>query len=98
MVPTVSEWVILQNMQVPYTIYQERFDRVPDAAKVEEILRDHPEITHVSMVHSETTSGILNDIEAVAKVAKFYGKTMIVDAMSSFGGVDILFGWKMILS
>lgn len=41
------------------------------------------------MVHSETTSGILNDIEAVGKVVKAAGKTFIVDAMSSFGGVDI---------
>lgn len=50
-----------------------------------------PQIRHhaVSMVHSETTSGILNDIEAVGKVVKAAGKTFIVDAMSSFGGVDI---------
>lgn len=55
----------------------------------QEILKENPEITHVSMVHSETTSGILNDIAAVTKVVKSAGKTMIVDAMSSFGGVDI---------
>ena len=41
------------------------------------------------MVHSETTTGILNDIAAVGEVAKKYGKKFIVDAMSSFGGVDI---------
>ena len=41
------------------------------------------------MVHSETTSGILNDIEAVGKVVKSMGKVFIVDAMSSFAGVDI---------
>lgn len=44
------------------------------------------------MVHSETTSGILNDIEAIASVVKEYNKTLIVDAMSSFGGVDIEVG------
>lgn len=80
---------IADHAGISYILYLERFDRVPDASKVEAFLREHPEITHVSMVHSETTSGILNDIEAVAKTAKFYGKTMIVDAMSSFGGVDI---------
>ncbi len=48
-----------------------------------------PAITHVSMVHCETTSGILNDIASVAKVVKAAGKTFIVDAMTSFGGVDI---------
>ena len=41
------------------------------------------------MVHSETTSGILNDIQSVGKVVRDAGKTFIVDAMSSFGGVDI---------
>ncbi|MCB7558346.1 aminotransferase class V-fold PLP-dependent enzyme, partial [Tyzzerella nexilis] len=46
-------------------------------------------ITHVAIVHSETTSGILNDIESVAKVVKERNKVFIVDAMSSFGGVDI---------
>lgn len=44
------------------------------------------------MVHSETTSGILNDIASVARVVKAAGKTFIVDAMSSFGGVDIPVG------
>ena len=41
------------------------------------------------MFHGETTSGILNDVAAVGQVAKAAGKTFIVDAMSSFGGVDI---------
>ncbi len=54
-----------------------------------ELLDEDPGITHVSMVHSETTSGILNDIEAVGKVVKEKGRVFIVDAMSSFGGVDI---------
>ena len=44
------------------------------------------------MVHSETTSGMLNDIDSVAKVVKAADKTFIVDAMSSFGGVDIEVG------
>ncbi|MEG0367863.1 MAG: 2-aminoethylphosphonate--pyruvate transaminase, partial [Coprobacillus sp.] len=55
-------------------------------------LEKDPAITHVAMVHSETTSGILNDIEAVAKVVKSMNKVFIVDAMSSFGGIDIEVG------
>lgn len=41
------------------------------------------------MVHSETTSGILNDIQSVGKAVKAAGCTFIVDAMSSFGGMEI---------
>ena len=74
---------------ISHIIYQEDYDRMPDAGRVADILDDHPEITHVAMVHSETTSGILNDIKAVAGAARERGCTVIVDAMSSFGGVDI---------
>lgn len=65
------------------------WDEIPDAAGVEAFLAEHPEVTIVSMVHNETTTGILNDIEAVGRVVKAAGRTFIVDAMSSFGAVDI---------
>lgn len=83
---------IAKHAKLNYMIYNEVYYKVPDAQKVDEILSANPDITHVSMVHSETTSGILNDIEAVARVVKAHGCTMIVDAMSSFGGVDIPVG------
>lgn len=70
-------------------VYQEEYHKVPDAQKVKQLLEEDPAITHVGMIHSETTSGILNDIEAVGKVVKEAGKTFIVDGMSSFGGVEI---------
>ena len=78
-----------KHAKIPYTMYNEVYYKIPDAEKIREILEKDPAITHVSMVHSETTSGILNDIQAVGKVVKEKGCTFIVDAMSSFGGVDI---------
>ena len=56
---------------------------------VRRALELHPDITHLSMVHSETTTGLLNPIEDVAEVIRGRGITFIVDAMSSFGGVEI---------
>ena len=41
------------------------------------------------MVHCETTSGILNPLEMIAKISQEFGKTLIIDAMSSFGGMEI---------
>lgn len=73
----------------PYQLYTCSYDEVPDSKAIADILAADPSITHVSMVHCETTSGILNNIAAVAKVVKAAGKTYIVDAMSSFGGIDI---------
>lgn len=52
-------------------------------------LEENSGITHLSMVHSETTTGLLNRIEEVAEVIKGKNITFIVDAMSSFGGVPI---------
>lgn len=60
-----------------------------DLLKVREILENNPDITHVSVVHSETTSGILNPIEEIGKIVKEFKKIYIVDAMSSFGGIEI---------
>lgn len=80
---------IAAHSGLSYFLYQEAFDKTPSAEKIQELLEEHPEITHVSMVHSETTSGILNDIAAAAKAVKEAGRIFIVDAMSSFGGMDI---------
>ena len=56
---------------------------------VERALDEHPGITHFSVVHSETTTGLLNPIEGIAEVLRGRGITWIVDAMSSFGGIPI---------
>lgn len=61
----------------------------PDLAKLEEALRQDSEITHVIVVHCETTTGMLNPIETIAPIVKKYNKIYLVDAMSSFGGVPI---------
>lgn len=61
----------------------------PDVASLKAALEADPAITHVAMVHCETTTGILNPIAELAACAKEYGKTVIVDAMSSFGGIPL---------
>jgi len=55
-------------------------------ADVARALREHPAISHVALVHHETTSGLLNPVEAVADVAAAAGRRVIVDAMSSLFG------------
>ncbi|RZS94399.1 2-aminoethylphosphonate--pyruvate transaminase [Cuneatibacter caecimuris] len=80
---------ICGRCRIPYIHYQQVYDKTPDASEVARILAEDPGITHVAMVHSETTSGILNDIQAVGKAVKAAGRTFIVDAMSSFGGMEI---------
>ncbi len=60
-----------------------------DPKTLDEYLTSHPEVTHVSVVHCETTTGVLNPLAEIAAVVKRHGKVLIVDAMSSFGGVPV---------
>lgn len=59
------------------------------AGPVAAMLEKDPAITHVAVVHSETTTGMLNPIGGIGEVAERFGKTFIVDAMSSFGGIPL---------
>lgn len=61
----------------------------PDPDRVDNLLKADPSITHVAMVHGETTTGMLNPIDAIGQVARSHGKIFIVDAMSTFGGVPL---------
>ena len=54
---------------------------------VEKNLSENPNITHVIVVHCETTTGMLNPIDEISKIVKSYQKVFMVDAMSSFGGI-----------
>lgn len=54
-----------------------------------EALDADPAITHVAVVHCETTSGILNPIDAVAEVTRSCGRALLIDAMSAFGALAL---------
>ena len=60
-----------------------------DLKKVEKRLKKDKDIDIVMFVHCETTTGILNPLAELARLAKSYGKRVFVDAMSSFGAYEI---------
>jgi 2-aminoethylphosphonate-pyruvate transaminase len=64
-------------------------DKHPTGAMLEEALKADPAITHVAQVHCETGTGILNPLGEIAEACARHGKGLIVDAMSSFGAIDI---------
>jgi len=59
------------------------------AATLDDHLRANASITHVVLIHCETGAGVLNPLQAVAEVCQRHGKGLIVDAMSSFGALEI---------
>lgn len=60
-----------------------------DVSKFKEILDSDKEIKAVLMTHNETSTGVTNDIEAVGKLIKGTDKLLVVDAISSLGGLDL---------
>ncbi len=61
----------------------------PDVSALESALKNDPAISHVAVVHCETTTGIINPIDVYGEIVKRYHRTYIVDAMSSFGAYPV---------
>jgi 2-aminoethylphosphonate-pyruvate transaminase len=64
-------------------------DRAVDPAALDAALARDAAITHVAVVHCETTSGVLNPIEEVAAVTARRGRRLLIDAMSAFGAIPL---------
>jgi len=64
-------------------------DMQPDVSALESALKNDPAISHVAVVHCETTTGIINPIDVYGEIVKRYHRTYIVDAMSSFGAYPV---------
>ena len=64
-------------------------DTPPDLAVVEAMLAGDPAITHVFTVQCETTSGVLNPVEAIGEIVARHGRRLLIDAMSAFGALPL---------
>src|SRR5687767_6026047 len=67
--------------------YEERQPVKP--ADIDAALKKDPSITHVALVHCETSTGVLNPLGEVATIVAHHGKSLLVDAMSSFAAVEV---------
>lgn len=63
--------------------------RPVDQERTVQALDADPRISHVAVVHCETTTGMLNPVAEIGAAVKNRDRTFIVDAMSSFGGVPL---------
>ncbi|SMD10393.1 MULTISPECIES: 2-aminoethylphosphonate--pyruvate transaminase [Primorskyibacter] len=61
----------------------------PRGDEVTAILKRDPDITHVLIIHCETSSGILNPVEELADAAHAAGRKVLIDSMSAFGAVPL---------
>ena len=72
-----------------FSTFETAEDQPTTAADVERLLLADPGITHVALIHCETSTGILNPLPEIAAVIARHGKRLIIDAMSSFGALPV---------
>jgi len=80
---------IAKRCSIPCTSVDFGETSVPDPEVIDRVLDDNPAITHVAVVHLETTTGILNPLEDICRIVKQHDKVLLVDAISSFGGISM---------
>jgi len=83
--------LMLQHARIDHVVLLTAEDTPNDTNALDLLLSRDPAITHVAMVHCETTTGILNPLEEAGSVVRRHGRTFIVDAMSSFGAIPLDF-------
>jgi 2-aminoethylphosphonate-pyruvate transaminase len=64
----------------------------PRGEEVARALEQDPAITHVVIVHCETSSGILNPLKEISDTVAAHGRKLLVDSMSAFGAVPLEVG------
>jgi 2-aminoethylphosphonate-pyruvate transaminase len=79
----------LSYMNRDFISYETDELEAPSAEEVAALLKSNPDVGAVFLVQCETTSGIVNPIEDIAAVAQKAGCIVILDAMSSFGAMDL---------
>lgn len=76
---------IARRIRTPYTSFRTAPYTPPTAEQFAAAIAADPGITHVMVVHCETSTGILNPIESIAAVCRRAGKGLLIDAVASFG-------------
>jgi len=70
-------------------VYETSENSPLDANQVERVFQTTPSLTHLFCVHCETNAGLLNPLEEIASIAVKYRKRLLVDAISTFGALDL---------
>jgi 2-aminoethylphosphonate-pyruvate transaminase len=80
---------MMGRLNRPHQILRYADDEKPKLAEIEQLLDDDPGLSMVFLVHCETTSGLINPMREIAAAVKKRERSLILDAMSSFGAIPI---------
>ena len=69
--------------------YSVEWGQGADPDEVRKAVQANPDVKAVFVTHNETSTGVTNDLESIAKVVKDAGKLLVVDAISSLGSIEL---------
>jgi 2-aminoethylphosphonate-pyruvate transaminase len=81
--------LMLQHLKIDHLVLRTPEHTPNDPSSLDKTLARDKTISHVAIVHCETTTGLLNPINEVGEVIKRHDRKYVVDAMSSFGAIPI---------
>lgn len=80
---------MLEVHRRPHQVLKHGWTDAVDVGAIESALARDPGLTHLAIVHLETTTGRWNDLDAVGRLCRARGVTLLLDAVSSFGALPV---------
>ena len=80
---------IASTFGIDVVLYKLAYGDYPDVNHIEKLLKENKDVSHLAIVHHETTTGMLNPVQEICDVSRKYGVEVIVDCMSSYAGIPI---------
>lgn len=85
-----ERWAAMTNAYGADVVHvQLAWGETPDVGDLRSALNDAGEVSVVYLVQSETSTGVIADVQSLAAAAKEAGALVVVDAVSSLGAVPL---------
>jgi len=80
---------IINCYGIGLNLVEYKWAEYPDLTEIENELKNDKDISLISMVYHETSTGMINPVHEVGELARHYNKMYHVDAISAIGGEDV---------
>lgn len=80
---------LAETFDIEVVRHQLEYGDYPSLEAIERMMKENEGISHLAVVHHETTTGMLNPVQEICDLAHKYGVEVIVDCMSSYAGIPI---------
>lgn len=80
---------LAETFNIEVVRYQMNYGDYPSTGQIETLLKNNKDVSHLAVVHHETTTGMLNPVQEICDLAHQYDTEVIVDCMSSYAGIPI---------